>query len=86
MSIIENGLRADVFRNRVEDKNALQNLGDIYVGTGVSSRIDGVNVQKTEGKNIIDAINEAQRFYENKKVETPIKSAELKGTTLILTI
>ena len=34
MSIIENGLRADIMRKRMEDKNTLQNKGSLYVGIG----------------------------------------------------
>ena len=34
MSIIENGLRADIMRKRMEDKNTLKNKGSLYVGTG----------------------------------------------------
>lgn len=84
MSIIENGLRADIFRKRIEDKNTLKNANDIYVGTGNKETINGVDVYTTESKNLIDAINEAQTT--GKKIETAIKSAELNGTTLTLTI
>lgn len=34
MSVIENGLRADIMRKRMEDKNTLQHKGSLYVGTG----------------------------------------------------
>ena len=34
MSVIENGLRADIMRKRMEDKNTLQNKGSLYIGTG----------------------------------------------------
>ena len=84
MSIIENGLRADVFRKRIEDKNALKNANDIYVGTGNKETINGTDVYTTQSKNLIDAINEAQTS--GKKINTAIKSAELEGTTLTLTI
>ena len=34
MSVIDNGLRADIMRKRMEDKNTLQHKGSLYVGTG----------------------------------------------------
>lgn len=43
-SIINRGLRADVMRKRMEDKNTLQHKGALYVGTGTYSTttVDGV--------------------------------------------
>ena len=37
---IENKIRADLFRNRIEDKNQLTGAGAIYVGTGIPKYID----------------------------------------------
>ena len=39
MSIIEAGLRADIMRGRIEDKNSLTKKGDLYVGTGNSKTV-----------------------------------------------
>ena len=62
MSTIENGLRADVMRNKMESKDALQNPGDIYIGTGETTEItvgDKIyKIPKTIGKNLKDAILE----------------------------
>lgn len=57
MSTIENGLRADVMRQRMEDKNALER-GYIYIGTGNSMSLDNVTIKETKGMYIIDAIQE----------------------------
>lgn len=68
MSIIENGLRADIFRNRIEDKNSFlnedkktSNKNLIYVSTGNVTKInDGttdIYVPITEGKNIQQVIS-----------------------------
>lgn len=61
-NIIPNGLRADVMRNKMENKDALQNAGDIYVGTGEMIEItaDGntYEIPKTIGMNLSDAIKE----------------------------
>ena len=37
---IDNKIRADLFRNRIEDKNQLTGAGAIYVGTGIPKYID----------------------------------------------
>lgn len=47
MSIIENGTAAAIVRNRIEDKNTLQNKGQIYAGTGESEQILNETVYKT---------------------------------------
>ena len=36
MSTIPNNLRADIFRQRIENKNTLSNRGGLYIGTGQS--------------------------------------------------
>ena len=46
MSVIENGLRADIMRKRMEDKNALQNKGSLYVGTGNKETIENKDIYK----------------------------------------
>ena len=38
-STIPSGLRGDVMRKRIEDKNTLQHKGSLYVGTGESETI-----------------------------------------------
>ena len=43
MSIIEAGLRADIMRGRIEDKNSLTKKGDLYVGTGKSNTVPDSN-------------------------------------------
>ena len=49
MSEIENGLRADVMRKRMEDKNTLKNKGSLYVGTGEYTTInESYMIYKTE--------------------------------------
>lgn len=59
-NIIPNGLRADVMRNKMENKDALQNPGAIYVGTGekITIESDGktYEIPKTEGMLLKDAI------------------------------
>lgn len=55
MSTIENGLRADVMRQRMEDKNSLDK-DCIYIGTGNSTSLDGVTIKETIGMNLIEAI------------------------------
>ena len=57
MSIIENGLRADIFRNRIEDKNSFlnedkqtSNKNLIYVSTGNVTKInDGTKDMSVQG-------------------------------------
>ena len=57
MSVIDNNTTFKEFRNRCEDKKALANAGDIYVGTGQqNSNVSGVYI--TEGKNIQKVIAE----------------------------
>ena len=41
MSVIPNLVTAKVIRNRMEDKNSLNQKGNLYVGTGVQASIDG---------------------------------------------
>lgn len=59
-TIISNGLRADVMRNKMENKDALQNEGDIYIGTGEKTTIEAdgktYEIPKTIGMNLIDAL------------------------------
>lgn len=61
-NIIPDGLRADVMRNKMENKEALRNPGDIYIGTGQTTEItvgDKIyKIPKTIGKNLKDAILE----------------------------
>lgn len=61
-NIIPDGLRADVMRNKMENKDALRNPGDIYIGTGQTTEItvgDKIyKIPKTIGKNLKDAILE----------------------------
>ena len=47
MSVIENGLRADIMRKRMEDKNTLQNKGSLYVGTGNKETIENKDIYET---------------------------------------
>lgn len=47
MSEIDNKIRADLFRKRIEDKNTLTGAGAIYVGTGKKTEIP--NTQMTVG-------------------------------------
>ena len=57
MSTIENGLRADVMRQRMEDKNSLDK-NFIYIGTGNSETLDGVTIKETKGIDLMTAIND----------------------------
>lgn len=59
MSTIQDGTRSDEARARVEDRNNLDAINKIYVGTGESITVNGHTVWQTEGKNIIKAINDA---------------------------
>lgn len=59
MIIIQDGTRSDEARARVEDRNNLDAKNKIYIGTGASSTVNGHTVWETEGKNIIEAINDA---------------------------
>lgn len=59
MSTIQDGTRSDEARARVEDRNNLDAINKIYVGTGESITVNGHTVWQTEGKNIIEAINDA---------------------------
>lgn len=47
MSIIEPGLRADIMRQRIEDKNSLAKKGDLYVGTGSYETVSDSIICKT---------------------------------------
>lgn len=47
MSIIEAGLRADIMRGRIEDKNSLTKKGDLYVGTGKSKAVQDSKIYET---------------------------------------
>ena len=58
-SMIENNTRADIFRQRVEDRNALSEKFSIYYGIGAYDTIDGNNIYKTRGDNIINVVNGA---------------------------
>ena len=57
MSTIENGLRADVMRQRMEDKNSLDE-GCIYIGTGKSISLDNVTIKETKGMKLSEAIQQ----------------------------
>ena len=57
MSTIENGLRADVMRQRMEDKNSLDE-GCIYIGTGNSISLDNVTIKETKGMKLSEAIQQ----------------------------
>ncbi len=59
MVIIQDGTRSDEARARVEDRNNLDAKNKIYIGTGASSTVNGHTVWETEGKDIIEAINDA---------------------------
>lgn len=59
MSTIQDGTRSDEARARVEDRNNLDAINKIYIGTGESITVNGHTVWQTEGKNIIKAINDA---------------------------
>ncbi len=63
--MVENGTRADIARKRFEDTNQLTAKHMIYVGTGDKEEVtlgkDKSYIYKTEGKNIISAINDATK-------------------------
>jgi hypothetical protein len=63
--MVENGTRADIARKRFEDTNQLTAKHMIYVGTGDTEEVtlgkDKSYIYKTEGKNIISAINDATK-------------------------
>lgn len=48
MATIEAGLRADVMRKRMEDKNTLTTKGALYVGSGTSSTVNGTVIYNTQ--------------------------------------
>lgn len=60
VSIIDTGLRADVMRKRIEDKNTLQHKGSLYVGTGTysSTEIDGITFKDYETTELYPASEE----------------------------
>lgn len=58
MSIIDSGIRADVFRKRIEDKNTLAATGSIYVGTGKMEEYE--ITKQVEGK---QAVTEIVKIY-----------------------
>lgn len=62
-STIDNNTRADVFRQRVEDRNALSEKFSIHYGTGAYDEVDGSIIYKTQGDNIINVINGAFNSY-----------------------
>lgn len=45
--MIENNARSDLFRCRIEDKNAISGTGAIYVGTGKKTEIPGTQMTVT---------------------------------------
>lgn len=49
---IPSGLRADIMRSSMENKNLLAKKGSIYVGTGESMTVGGETVYKTKALNI----------------------------------
>lgn len=59
-NIIPNGLRADVMRNKMENKDALKGDGYIYVGTGNKIKIEAdgntYEIPETTGMDIREAI------------------------------
>lgn len=92
MSTIDNHFPAKVVRRRVEDKNTLQNAGDIYIGTGKSTTVSytdlegeaqSISVYETKGQNIIDAIND--NATKDKPINIPrIEITGADGTTRII--
>ena len=58
MSEIENGLRADVMRKRMEDKNTLKNKGSLYVGDK-----DEIKELIPQDNTILGIVNGTVDFY-----------------------
>lgn len=88
---IDNKIRADLFRNRIEDKNQLTGAGAIYVGTGIPKYIDSAGA--TTGTPSTGTIGP---FYETTSItpttggQVPVSvmgtgSAEATGTVAGLT-
>lgn len=76
MSTIENGLRADVMRQRMEDKNSLEK-NYIYIGTGNSETLDNVNIKETKGEDLMTAIN---------RQGSGVKKIQIDGKTYSLAV
>ena len=47
----DNGLRADVARNLIENKALLEEKGSIYIGAGTTQMVGGENIPMTEALN-----------------------------------
>ena len=51
MATISAGLRADVMRSMMEDKNTLSQKGSLYVGSGTTTTVGGVTIYNTQALN-----------------------------------
>ena len=51
MATISAGLRADVMRSMMEDKNTLTVKGALYVGAGTTTTVGGVTIYNTQALN-----------------------------------
>lgn len=51
MATISAGLRADVMRSMMEDKNTLTTKGALYVGAGTTTTVGGVTIYNTQALN-----------------------------------
>lgn len=58
--IIDNGIRADEFRTRIPDKMVLDEENKIFITDKNTDIVNGKAVPHVVGKNIIDAVNEAE--------------------------
>lgn len=83
MSTIENGLRADVMRKRMEDKNSLDE-NYIYIGEGgTPEEVDGVTIKKTKGEDLMTAINRQTNGVQ--KIQAKNESDEFVNYTFRVT-
>ena len=67
MSVIDNGLRADIMRKRMEDKNILKNKGSLYIGLGTFDTEEGTDIYHT--KELIKGDNGTILVYNGDTVE-----------------
>lgn len=88
--MIENGTRADIARKRFEDTNQLTGKNMIYIGTGEKEDLGNSfkeeirYIYKTEGKNIISAINDAGVINEAHHAETADQATNAESAKIIV--
>lgn len=86
-NIIPNGLRADVMRNKMENKDALKEDGYIYIGTGNKIKIEAdentYEIPETKGEDLMTAINRQTNGVQ--KIQAKNESDEFVNYTFRVT-